>query len=97
MQRSSINAMRELCLNDLYAVFKKYRFRTKFEDRCSPYVNATSNVGKLFFCQSLKCLTLEDFGTYPNRAITSMGNVEDFKHFLPRFLELKFYNNIKLN
>ncbi len=42
--------------------------------------------------QPLERITVEAFGRYPCKAITTMGSVADYKHFLPRILELALCN-----
>ena len=37
---------------------------------------------------SLEKLRWKDFGVYPFKAITTFGDTDDFKHFLPRLFEL---------
>lgn len=43
---------------------------------------------KILCTKKLKELTWDDFGRYPFKAMTTMGNEQDFKYFLPRILEL---------
>lgn len=45
----------------------------------------------------LKSLSIDDFGRYPFKAMSTWGTVEDFKYFLPRILELSFYSFNLLN
>lgn len=69
----------------LYAVFRRYRLPAEIDpDPCFPS-----------FCDDrplraapLPELPAEAFDNYAWKAITTWGTVDDFKHFLPRMLEL---------
>lgn len=72
-------------IETLYRVFSKYSSR-KTMDYSSQTV-AQEEVDVLF-AQPLREVAAEHIGYYSSKAMTTMGNVEDFKHFLPRIMEL---------
>lgn len=79
----------EKIFKKLYSVFSSYAKPNRVIG--SPI---TTNEGDdiRLLAKPLKSLTIEDFGTYPFKAITTWGTVEDFKYFLPRILELSYYS-----
>ena len=81
-------------IQNLYRVFEKYPLAKKIIG--CPHCELDNAESKLHN-NSLKNLTWEDFGVYPAKAMTTFGEVDDFKHFLPRLLELYAidYNNLK--
>lgn len=80
-----------LAVERLYEVFLPYKRRDKVEG-CTCCVSE-EQVRKL--CSvPLRKITSENFTTYPFKAMTTWGDTLDFKHFLPRILELAFKNEI---
>jgi hypothetical protein len=80
-----------LAVERLYEVFLPYKRRDKV-DGC-PCCVKEEQVRKL--CgMPLHQMTSEHFTTYPFKAMTTWGDTLDFKHFLPRILELAFKNEI---
>jgi hypothetical protein len=67
-------------IDAIYLEFHKYPFD---KDMGGLWID-----NSVFQTRSLRQLSLEDFGTYLTKAITTWGTVDDFKHFLPRLLEL---------
>src|SRR5437879_4003317 len=47
--------------------------------------------------KELHDLNEADFDCYPGKALSTWGGVIDFKHFLPRLLELEIYNQYGLH
>lgn len=74
-------------IKTLYEVFKPYTILDNLRDRsCDCCV--TNNDIKLLLSKQLKDLSKDDLGHFFRKAITTFGDVNDFKHFLPRILEL---------
>jgi len=72
-------------IENLYKVFSRYPLREKIVG--CPHCELKEAESRLH-TTSLREITWEDFGVYPFKAMTTFGDVEDFKHFLPRLLEL---------
>src|SRR5689334_4808434 len=71
-------------VENLYTVFARYPLAEIEHCKCcvTPEENARLSA------KPLRELTEADFGRYPGKAITTWGHDEDYKHFLPRLLEL---------
>jgi len=69
----------------LYRAFHDYPLRKKIES--CPHCKLESTEESLK-AKSLQHLTWADFGVFPSKAMTTFGDEFDFKHFLPRILEL---------
>lgn len=69
----------------LYEAFRGYPIKPKIEG--CPHCELDSAESSLH-ARSLHDLTWEDLGVYPFKAMTTFGDDDDFKHFLPRILEL---------
>lgn len=72
-------------IRDLYRVFRPYRARFPLEacDHCVDESHQRQIAGR-----PLEELSSEDLSYYAFKAMTTFGTVNDFKHFLPRILEL---------
>ena len=70
---------------NLYQVFAKYRLRPGMVG--CPHCVSESDIQRLYK-KKLKELTAEDLEKYTFKAVTTWGDEYDFKHFLPRILEL---------
>ena len=70
----------------LYKVFERYPARRDMP-RCECGCVAPEEIA-LICSKPLREMTADDLGTYAGKAITTWGDVEDFKHFLPRLMEL---------
>ena len=78
-------------IEQLYTVFAKYPLRYDMP-MCS--CGCISNEDKrLLFSKPLRDLTGEELGKYSFKAVTTWGDVEDLKHFLPRIIELFITTN----
>jgi hypothetical protein len=77
--------MDQALIEALYKVFAKYPIVEKIEG--CPHCKLES-AEKGLHCRPLRELTWDDLGVYPFKAMTTFGDVNDFKHFLPRILEL---------
>src|SRR5215471_10710000 len=69
----------------LYTVFAAYE-RKEHMESC-PCCRGPESLRPLFG-RPLRQLTAEDLHSYAFAAMTTMGDVDDFRHFLPRILEL---------
>ena len=77
-------------IENLYRTFKRYRPSEGFHS-CSHCVSETADAELKE--KSLSELTCNDIGRYAFKAMTTWGTVEDFKHFLPRILDLIVTND----
>lgn len=82
----------EETINNLYTVFSQYivegNLRVRSCDCC-----VSDNEIRLLLSKPLKELTAEDIYHFMTSAVTTYGAVKDYKHFLPRILELMIYQN----
>jgi hypothetical protein len=69
----------------LYEVFGRYSLKSMIA--CCPHCELGSAEAKLR-ARPLRQLTWDDLGVYVFKAMTTFGDEQDFKHFLPRILEL---------
>lgn len=72
-------------IENLYSVFSKYEIRS-FIEGCPCCVSDRDK--EKIHSKELRELEEEDLSRYAFKAMTTWGNVGDFKHFLPRILEL---------
>ena len=70
----------------LYKVFAKYPVNPRMNG--SPLYHELAQWNRALTTKPLKELSEEDLSVYYFKALTTWGNVNDFKHFLPRILEL---------
>lgn len=75
----------EQAIETLYQVFAQYRARHDMW-HC-PHCVSENDINKLLAIP-LKELSLENLNKYLWKAVTTWGTVDDYKHFLPRMLEL---------
>lgn len=69
----------------LYGIFKSYRIKPSF----SGCAHCVSPKDSEYLCSTeLSQLSPTDLDTYAFKAMTTWGEVNDFKHFLPRLFEL---------
>jgi hypothetical protein len=69
----------------LYEVFSVYPLKPKIEG--CPHCELEAAEESLH-TRPLRELAWDDFGVYPFKAMTTFGDAQDFKHFLPRLFEL---------
>ena len=73
---------------ELYTVFEKYKLDiVKFEENSCPCC-FDKKAKKELFSRPLKNITENDIITYSESAISTIGSIDDYKHFLPRILDL---------
>lgn len=81
----------DIIIRPVYQIFKEYSLNPNM-DACPCCVNEEDK--KQVFSKSLQQLTEEDLNKYSWKALSTWGEVKDFKHFLPRILELEIYKNV---
>lgn len=74
-------------LNALYTIFSSYTINENFRDRACQCCVTNKEIQSLL-SKPLKQLSGDDIEHFSRSAITTYGDVEDYKHFLPRILEL---------
>jgi hypothetical protein len=81
----------ENSIENLYSVFSKYEINSKIIG-CPCCVSDRDK--EKIHSKELRNLQEEDLSRYAFKAMTTFGNVVDFKHFLPRILELLMDDNL---
>lgn len=76
-------------INNLYEVFKDYHV-TKME-KCTCGCISEDQEAEVY-AKPLQKLLGENLNFYAHKAMTTWGNENDFKHFLPRLLEVCFFD-----
>lgn len=72
-------------IEDLYRVFAGYRLGDHVEG--CPHCVTAADHGRIY-SRPLRALTAADLNRYAYKAMSTWGDVRDFRHFLPRLLEL---------
>lgn len=72
-------------IENLYSIFSKYEIDSKIVG-CPCCVSDRDK--EKIHSKELRDLQEEDLSRYAFKALTTFGNVNDFKHFLPRILDL---------
>ena len=75
----------KITIERLYETFSCYPFNEKMEG-CPCCVSSTDK--EKIHTKELRQLDEEDLSRYAFKAITTWGNTDDFKHYLPRIFEL---------
>src|SRR5581483_11912392 len=85
----------QVAIQKLYSTFARYKSSEQM-DYCSHCINQYEV--KHLFIKAKQDLTIDDLEKYGFKAITTWGNIDDFKYFLPRLFELIAFeeNNSKL-
>lgn len=73
-------------IENLYETFKKYKLNGKIA-KC-PCGCISDEDEKKIYSKPLRDLEADDIGFYNAKAMTTWGNVENYKHFLPRIIEI---------
>ena len=76
----------QLSINKLYEVFARYPGNPNMEG--SPLIKHLEEWNRRLFSKPLNQLSSDDLDGFSSRAMTTWGEVNDYKHFLPRILEL---------
>jgi hypothetical protein len=72
-------------IENLYQIFSRYPFKSSIEG-CPCCVSNTDKAA--LHSKPLRKLEDEDISYYAFKAMTTFGDLEDFKHYLPRIFEL---------
>lgn len=72
-------------IENLYSTFSTYNFKSTIEG-CPCCVSDTDK--EKIHSKQLRELTEEDLSRYTAKAMTTWGDEDDFRHYLPRILEL---------
>ena len=72
-------------INEVYDVFRPYRLGEDFETNC---LHISPKLAAKLIKSPLRSLTLEDFGAYPQKAMTTWGTDRHLRYFLPRLIDL---------
>ncbi len=75
----------EIAIEELYKTFSKYPFKSKIEG--CPCCVSNSDKATLH-SKKLRELESDDLSYYAFKAMTTFGDLEDFKYYLPRIFEL---------
>lgn len=75
----------KISIESLYTTFARYPFRSTIEG-CPCCVSNTDK--EKLHTKQLRQLDGEDLSRYASKAMTTWGDVDDFKHYLPRIFEL---------
>ncbi len=78
-------------IDNLYTVFTAYTIECELRARSCECCVSDQEI-KLLLSKPLKELCANDLNYFMASAITTFGKVEDYKHFLPRILELMVDN-----
>jgi len=72
-------------IDRLYEAFESYPLKERID--CCPHCELDAAERRLHI-RPLRELTWPDLGIFSFKALTSFGDADDFRHFLPRLLEL---------
>ena len=75
----------KIAIEELYKTFEKYPFKSTIEG-CPCCVS--DNDKSTLHSKQLRELEDDDVSRYAFKAMTTWGDVNDFKHYLPRIFEL---------
>ncbi|GAA5008941.1 hypothetical protein GCM10023206_15890 [Acinetobacter puyangensis] len=71
-------------IKNLYKIFKKYKLKPNFHQRCSSVGNR-QEIAKILECTPLEQIQVDELAFYCFKATYTMGDEDDLKYFLPRF------------
>jgi len=77
----------ESATEKLYEVFRKYPLKVGLRDRSCPCCVSDDEIRDLT-SKPLRGLSINEIGHFVRSAVTTFGDIDDLKHFLPRILEL---------
>jgi len=75
----------KISIEGLYTAFSRYPFRSRM-DGCPCCVSDTDK--ETIHTKQLRQLNGDDLSRYAFKAMTTWGDIDDFKHYLPRIFEL---------
>ena len=77
----------QISIANLYSCFSKYKLREKIEACTCGCISADDLA--LLYSKPLHELSDEDLNKYSFKALTTWGDEDDFRHFLPRLFEIQ--------
>lgn len=89
-RRVAMRADLAAAIESLYEVFDAYPLKDRI-DSC-PHCELDEAESRLH-ARPLREMTWADLGAYSSRAMTTFGDEDDFRHFLPRILELYVFDH----
>lgn len=90
----NMNIRLQNSIENLYRVFALYPLKSRIEG-CPCCVKNKDN--SVLHSKNLRDLTGEDLSYFGFKAMTTFGDVEDFKHFLPRLFEIMVEKDLAYN
>ena len=93
MPSTEFHALHE-AVERLYEVFARYPLITPVTG--CPCCTTPADYAMLA-SKPLRQLTAKDLRKYATKALTTWGDVNDFRHFLPRLFELIFFDNFSID
>jgi hypothetical protein len=78
---------RDRAIASSYEAFERYGLRRRFEERCSP-LGPRREIARTLSARPLSELDARPLEIYCFKAMLTMGDVDDFRYFLPRMIEL---------
>jgi len=82
-----LRANLDAAIERAYLVFARYESVPPLPVHCCQYCIKPEDQ-EILFCRPLRDLTWAELEYYGFKAVTSFGTIDDFRHFLPRILEL---------
>ncbi len=79
-------------IQHLYEVFKSYPLKGGLRERSCECCVSGDEIRELI-SQPLEKLTAKKIGHFARSVVSTFGDIEDLKHFLPRILELMMFSN----
>jgi hypothetical protein len=79
----------KIAIENLYDIFSKYPGNPQMAG--SPIYGNLDGWNSKLFSKKLRELNEDDLNRFTGKSMTTWGNVDDYKHFLPRIFELMAY------
>lgn len=77
----------EIATENLYKTFNSYSLEGNLRERSCSCCVSDKDI-KLLLSKDLLSISEDEIRYYMKKAVTTYGNINDYKHFLPRILEL---------
>ncbi|WP_298517027.1 hypothetical protein [uncultured Kordia sp.] len=87
-----MNTNINIATKNLYGVFKPYTIEGNLRERSCDCCVSDAEIKELL-SKDLHVLSEDEIGHFMRSAVTTFGCVTDYKHFLPRILELMQFEN----
>lgn len=82
----------KIAIDNLYEVFANYHVEGSLRERSCDCCVSDKDIKQLL-SKPLRDLNEDDLRWFMSKAMTTFGDLKDYKHFLPRILELMKYQN----